>query len=156
MLVEPFENEALIADMRGRMEAREPFALRIDYGNGAVSIEAAPGEDENPKSHPEGGCFLRRVTGHAEPVIGIDLSGRCPLKLLLSGTVPTSEPKSHHATKDPPLPASLLSSLTFCSGRNGGPALGGSKTAHPGAQRNRKVPQVRARLLGANLGGGVL
>ena len=59
VLVEPFENESLIQDMRGRMERREPFALRIDLDNGAASIEAAPAGGENPQSHPKGKGFVR-------------------------------------------------------------------------------------------------
>ncbi len=53
VLVEPFENEGLIQDMRGRMERREPFALRIDLENGAVSIEAASAEGENRDPIPK-------------------------------------------------------------------------------------------------------
>jgi len=45
-------------------------------------------------------------------------------------------PKKPLRKKRPPLLASVLSSLTFCSGRNGGPAPRGSKTTHPGAQRS--------------------
>ncbi len=56
----------------------------------------------------------------------------------------SQKPRTQEDT--PPLPAPVLSSLTFCSGRNGGPTSGGSKTAHPGAQRSsRRVAQNRMR-----------
>ena len=59
VLVEPFENEALIKEMRGRMERREPFALRICFDDGAASIEAAPAGGETPQSHTQGKDFVR-------------------------------------------------------------------------------------------------
>jgi hypothetical protein len=55
-----------------------------------------------------------------------------PLKLCV-GQFQRQSPRSNDARKAP-LPASLLSILTFRSGRNGGPAPGGSKSAHPGGQ----------------------
>jgi xanthine dehydrogenase accessory factor len=59
VLVEPFGNESLIRDMRGRMERREPFALRIDLESGAAGMEAAPADGQSPQSHPEGKGFVR-------------------------------------------------------------------------------------------------
>ena len=59
VLVEPFGNESLIRDMRGRMERREPFALRIDLESGAAGMEAAPADGRSPQSHPEGKGFVR-------------------------------------------------------------------------------------------------
>ncbi len=59
VLVEPFEDERLLQEMRERMERRQPFALRIGLDSGAASIEAAP---DGPQSHSEGRGFLRIYT----------------------------------------------------------------------------------------------
>jgi len=59
VLVEPFEDERLLQEMRERMERRQPFALRIDLESGAAGLEAAP---EGPQSHQEGRGFLRIYT----------------------------------------------------------------------------------------------
>ena len=54
-----------------------------------------------------------------------------------TGPVESSHPRKPRRKKRPPLRASLLSRLTFRSGRNGGPAPGGSKTDHPEAGKFR-------------------
>ena len=66
--------------MRGRMERREPFALRIDLENGAVSIEAAPAGGENPRSHPEGKGFVRVYT----PPLRCLIVGSSPIAVKLA------------------------------------------------------------------------
>ncbi|MFY9639950.1 MAG: XdhC family protein, partial [Rhodomicrobium sp.] len=60
VFVEPVDKASLIREMRERMEARQPFALRIDLENGEASIEAAPnGGAAGSQSHREGKGFLR-------------------------------------------------------------------------------------------------
>ncbi len=74
VLVEPFENESLIQEMRARMERREPFALRIDLESGAAGIEAVPADGQSPQSHRKGKDFIRVYTP--------------PLRCLVIGTSP--------------------------------------------------------------------
>jgi hypothetical protein len=58
-----------------------------------------------------------------------------------SSSVNAKEPSCKNS---PPLPASVLSSLTFCSGRNGGPTSPASKFVHPEDQRSsQKRTQVQ-------------
>ncbi len=65
--------------------------------------------------------------------------GTDPVKLLLLERASSNLSPQRAITEEntPPLPASPLSSLTFCSGRNGGSALDGSKTAHLRTQTSR-------------------
>ncbi len=63
VFVEPVDRDSLIAEMRERMEARQPFALRIDLESGEASIESAPNDGAiGPQSHQEGKGFLRIYT----------------------------------------------------------------------------------------------
>ena len=80
VLVEPFENESLIQDMRGRMERREPFALRIDLESGAAGMEAAPADGQGPQSHPEGKGFVRVYT----PPLRCVIIGSSPIAVKLA------------------------------------------------------------------------
>ena len=53
VLVEPFENEGLIREMRGRMERREPFALRIGLESGTASHRSGSRRRREPAIAPE-------------------------------------------------------------------------------------------------------
>jgi xanthine dehydrogenase accessory factor len=107
VLVEPFENEALIQDMRGRMERREPFALRIDFETGAASIEAAPADGENPRSHPEGKGFVRVYT----PPLRCLVIGSSPIAVKLAELSAGTGFETHFFVPDvenlPALPAEV-------------------------------------------------
>jgi xanthine dehydrogenase accessory factor len=107
VLVEPFENEALIQDMRGRMERREPFALRIDFETGAASIEAAPADGENPRSHPEGKGFVRVYT----PPLRCLVIGSSPIAVKLAELSAGTGFETHFFAPDvenlPALPAEV-------------------------------------------------
>ncbi len=107
VLAVPFENEGLIQEMRGRMERREPFALRIGFENGAVSVEAAPADGENPRSHPEGKGFVRVYT----PPLRCLIIGSSPIAVKLAELSASTGFETHFYAPDvenlPALPAGV-------------------------------------------------
>jgi xanthine dehydrogenase accessory factor len=115
VLVEPFENESLIKDMRARMERREPFALRIDFDNGAVSIEGVSGDGE--KSHPENRGFLRVYT----PPLRCLIIGSSPIAVKLAELCVATGFETHLYAPDveslPALPPEVRSHQLLASTR---------------------------------------
>jgi xanthine dehydrogenase accessory factor len=108
VLVEPFENESLIRDMRARMERREPFALRIDLESGAAIIEAAPaGSGDSPQSHSEGKGFIRVYT----PPLRCLIIGSSPIAVKLAELSASTGFETHFYAPDvenlPSLPAEV-------------------------------------------------
>ncbi len=107
VLVEPFGDEALIQDMRGRMERREPFALRIDLESGAASIEDAPADGGNSRSRSEGKSFVRVYT----PPLRCLIIGSSPIAVKLAELSAGTGFETHFFAPDvenlPALPAEV-------------------------------------------------
>ncbi len=105
VLVEPFENACLIKEMRARMERREPFALKIDFDNGAAGIQGVSGDGE--KSHPEGKGFVRVYT----PPLRCLIVGASPIAVKLAELSASTGFETHFYAPDvenlPALPAEV-------------------------------------------------
>jgi xanthine dehydrogenase accessory factor len=78
VLLQPFADRALLADMLDRMERRQPFGLRIDVASGRCAIETYKGgaEGDPPRSrHTGAGTFLR----HYMPTVRCIVIGSSPI-----------------------------------------------------------------------------
>ena len=107
VLVEPFENEGLIREMRGRMERREPFALRIGLESGNAAIEAVSDGAGNPQSHQNGTGFVRVYT----PPLRCLIIGSSPIAVKLAELSASTGFETHFYAPDvetlPALPAEV-------------------------------------------------
>ena len=117
VLVEPFENESLIQDMRGRMERREPFALQDrPWERRWPAWKPRPLTVRGPQSHPEGKGFVRVYT----PPLRCVIIGSSPIAVKLAAVLARIGFETHFYAPDvenlPALPTGVgVHSLLPCT-----------------------------------------
>jgi xanthine dehydrogenase accessory factor len=78
VFIQPMRDAALIEDMIGRLEQRQPFALRIDLATGAGQLRAQAGVTF--QSRREGSSFFRAY----EPALRCLIVGTSPIAVALA------------------------------------------------------------------------
>lgn len=108
VFVQPGLDAALIREMRHRLEARQPFALRIGLERGTASLEAAPA---GAQSHRGGEDFLRVYT----PALRCLVIGSSPIAVKLAELSACAGFETVFQAADPEALPSLPAEVQFYS-----------------------------------------